>query len=111
MGSTSGKPRKDRASAGVHSMSMVVFMAVSLFGPSTVRRPALKAAYVGFRRRRRVRHGQTRTWFGWAALKGALGSGSEVGVNPYHAHRPVTKISARVRRNRPWAVAGRGPGA
>src|SRR3954447_16381508 len=32
------------------------------------------------------------------------------GVNPCHAHLSVTKISARVRRNRTWAVAGRGPG-
>src|SRR3954447_2171666 len=31
------------------------------------------------------------------------------GGNPCHAHRPVTKISARVRRNRAWAVAGRAP--
>src|SRR4051812_23917001 len=51
-----------------------------------------------------------RTWFGWAALKSALGSGSGVGVNPCHTPRSVTKISARVRQNRAWAVAGRGPG-
>src|SRR4051812_14416086 len=51
-----------------------------------------------------------RTWFGWGALKGALGSGSEAGINPCHAHLPVTKISARVRQNRTWAVAGRAPG-
>jgi hypothetical protein len=49
-----------------------------------------------------------RPWFGWRDLKGALGSGSEVGVHPCHAHRPVTKISARVRQNRTWAVEDRG---
>src|SRR4051812_4110282 len=32
------------------------------------------------------------------------------GGNPCHAHLPVTKISARVRQNRAWAVAGLGPG-
>ena len=32
------------------------------------------------------------------------------GVNPCHAHLSVTKISARARRNRTRAVAGRGPG-
>jgi hypothetical protein len=34
-------------------MLMVVFMAVSLFGPATVRRPALNAVCVGFQQRRR----------------------------------------------------------
>src|SRR4051812_38312889 len=32
-------------------------------------------------------------------------------INPCHAHLPVTKISARVRQNRTWAVEGLGPGA
>src|SRR3954454_5008619 len=51
-----------------------------------------------------------RTWFGWGALKSALGSGSGAGVNPCHTYLPVTKISARVRQNRTWAVEDRGPG-
>ena len=54
-----GRAEEERASAGVHSISMlmVVFMTMLLFGPSTVRRFALKAADVGVRQRRRGCHG------------------------------------------------------